>query len=376
MFPRIYSIVKKEFRQVSRDKRTLGILVAVPAFMIVMFGYALNFDVKHTTLALYDEERSDESRAFIREFLHSEYFDFKTILRDKGEIDPLLGRERCRIVVVIPKDFSHHLKSGEESPIQVIVDGANSNAATTAIGYVMAITEEYSTRIVLETLQRSGRGDMTMPIDYRPRVWYNPELRSAKFLVPGLVAFILMVTAVISTSLSVVRESEKNTIEQIIVSRARPIEFIIGKTLPFMVISFAATIIILVTSYILFDVEIKGSIPLLFAITLIFLAGCLGLGLLISTIAETQQVAFLLAVILTMLPTFLLSGFVFPIRNMPVVIQAITYFIPARYFLVVLRSIILKGVGIQAFYSDVLFLAAFAVLVLSVSAVRMKRRSW
>jgi len=215
-----------------------------------------------------------------------------------------------------------------------------------------------------------------MPIDYRPRVWYNPELRSAKFLVPGLIAFILMVTAVISTSLSVVRESEKNTIEQIIVSRARPIEFIVGKTVPFMVISFVATMIILVVSYILFDVEIKGSLPLLFSITLIFLAGCLGLGLLISTVAETQQVAFLLAVILTMLPTFLLSGFVFPIRNMPVVIQVITYLIPARYFLVVLRSIILKGVGIQAFYSDVLFLAGFAVVVLTVSAVRMKRRSW
>ncbi|HTX17196.1 MAG TPA: ABC transporter permease [Bacteroidota bacterium] len=376
MLRRIYTIIKKEFRQVGRDKRTLGILIVVPAFMIVMFGYALNFDVKHTSIALYDEEKSDESRAFMREFLHSEYFDFKHVLRDKGEIDGLLGNEQCRIVVVIPKDFSHHLKSGEVSPIQLIVDGANSNAATTAIGYVMAITEEYSTKIVLETLRHSGRGDMSMPIDYRPRVWYNPELRSAKFLVPGLIAFILMVTAVISTSLSVVRESEKNTIEQIIVSRARPIEFIIGKTVPFMAISFVATIIILVVSYILFDVAIKGSLLLLFSITLIFLAGCLGLGLLISTVAETQQVAFLLAVILTMLPTFLLSGFVFPIRNMPVVIQVITYFIPARYFLVVLRSIILKGVGIQAFYSDVVFLLVFAVVVLVVSAVRMKRRSW
>ena len=217
---------------------------------------------------------------------------------------------------------------------------------------------------------------MSMPIDYRPRVWYNPELRSAKFLVPGLIAFILMVTAVISTSLSVVRESEKNTIEQIIVSRARPIEFIVGKTIPFMIISFIATLVILIASYILFDVAVKGSLLLLLGITLIFLTGCLGLGLLISTVAETQQVAFILAVILTMLPTFLLSGFVFPIRNMPVVIQAITYLIPARYFLVVLRSLILKGVGLGAFYSDVLFLVAFAAIVLAVSAARMKKRSW
>jgi len=376
MFQRIFAIAKKEFRQVARDKRTLGILILVPAFMIIMFGYALNFDVKHTSMGLYDEEKSSESRAFTQEFLHSEYFDFKYVLKTKQEIDGLLGKEQCRIVIVIPKDFSHHLKGDEAAPIQVIVDGANSNAATTAIGYVSAITQEYSTRIVLQSLMRGGRSDMSMPIDYRPRVWYNPELRSAKFLVPGLIAFILMVTAVISTSLSVVRESEKNTIEQIIVSRARPIEFIVGKTIPFMIISFIATLVILIASYILFDVAVKGSLLLLLGITLIFLTGCLGLGLLISTVAETQQVAFILAVILTMLPTFLLSGFVFPIRNMPVVIQAITYLIPARYFLVVLRSIILKGVGLGAFYSDVLFLVAFAAIVLAVSAARMKKRSW
>ena len=376
MFRRVFAFVKKELRQVARDRRTLGVLVVIPAFMIVMFGYALNFDVKHTSIAVYDEEKSSESRAFIEEFLHSEYFDFKYVLKDKDKIDGLLGKEQCRIVIVIPRDFSHHLKEGTIAPIQIIVDGANSNAATTAIGYVMAVTQDYSTNIVVQSLQREGRTDIAMPIDYRPRVWYNPELRSAKFLVPGLIAFILMVTAVISTSLSVVREKERNTLEQIIVSQTRPFEFILGKTIPFMLISFAATLIILVVSFILFDVAVKGSLFLLLIITLIFLTGCLGLGLLISTVAETQQVAFMLAVILTMLPTFLLSGFVFPIRNMPVVIQAITYLIPARYFLVVLRSIILKGVGISAIYTDVFFLIAFAAIVISISAARMKKQSW
>ena len=376
MFRRVFAFVKKELRQVARDRRTLGVLVVIPAFMIVMFGYALNFDVKHTSIAVYDEEKSSESRAFIEEFLHSEYFDFKYVLKDKNKIDGLLGKEQCRIVIVIPNDFSHHLKEGVDAPIQIIVDGANSNAATTAIGYVMAVTQEYSTNIVVQSLQREGRTDIAMPIDYRPRVWYNPELRSAKFLVPGLIAFILMVTAVISTSLSVVREKERNTLEQIIVSQTRPFEFILGKTIPFMIISFAATLIILMVSFILFDVAVKGSLLLLLVITLIFLTGCLGLGLLISTVAETQQVAFMLAVILTMLPTFLLSGFVFPIRNMPVVIQAITYLIPARYFLVVLRSIILKGVGIGAIYTDVFFLIVFAAIVISISAARMKKQSW
>ena len=376
MSRRVFAFVKKELRQVARDRRTLGVLVVIPAFMIVMFGYALNFDVKHTSIAVYDEEKSSESRAFIEEFLHSEYFDFKYVLKDKNEIDGLLGKEQCRIVIVIPNNFSHHLKEGVDAPIQIIVDGANSNAATTSIGYVMAVTQEYSTNIVVQSLQREGRTDIAMPIDYRPRVWYNPELRSAKFLVPGLIAFILMVTAVISTSLSVVREKERNTLEQIIVSQTRPFEFILGKTIPFMIISFAATLIILMVSFILFDVAVKGSLLLLLVITLIFLTGCLGLGLLISTVAETQQVAFMLAVILTMLPTFLLSGFVFPIRNMPVVIQAITYLIPARYFLVVLRSIILKGVGIEAIYTDVFFLIVFAAIVISISAARMKKQSW
>ncbi len=376
MFRRVFAFVKKELRQVARDRRTLGVLVVIPAFMIVMFGYALNFDVKHTSIGVYDEEKSSESRAFIEEFLHSEYFDFKYVLKDKNEIDGLLGKEQCRIVIVIPNNFSHHLKEGVDAPIQIIVDGANSNAATTSIGYVMAVTQEYSTNIVVQSLQREGRTDIAMPIDYRPRVWYNPELRSAKFLVPGLIAFILMVTAVISTSLSVVREKERNTLEQIIVSQTRPFEFILGKTIPFMIISFAATLIILMVSFILFDVAVKGSLLLLLVITLIFLTGCLGLGLLISTVAETQQVAFMLAVILTMLPTFLLSGFVFPIRNMPVVIQAITYLIPARYFLVVLRSIILKGVGIGAIYTDVFFLIVFAAIVISISAARMKKQSW
>ena len=376
MFVRILAIALKEFKQVARDKRTLGILVIIPAFMIVMFGYALNFDVKHTSLAVYDEDKSNESREFVRSFLHSEYFDLKYELDSKDEIDKLLGNEMCRMVLVIPGDFSNHLKGGETAPVQVIVDGANSNAAATAIGYVDAITEDYSTKIVLQSLERGGRTHMTMPIDYRPRVWFNPELRSAKFLVPGLIAFILMVTAVVSTSLSVVREKERNTLEQIIVSDARPFEFIVGKTVPYIVISFSATIIILLVSFLLFDVVIKGSILLLLGITLIFLTGCLGLGLLISTVAETQQVAFILAIILTMLPTFLLSGFVFPIRNMPAVIQAITYFIPARYFLVVLRSIILKGAGIGAFYTEVLFLVAFAAIAIGVSSVRIKKQSW
>lgn len=375
MFSRIKPIVIKEFRQVARDKRSLGVLLFIPAFMLVMFGYALNFDVKHTSLAIYDDDKSQKSRDFVENFLHSEYFDLKYYLHSTSEIDKLMGEEKVRVAVVIPQDFSEKLLAGREAVVQIIVDGANANAASTAVGYVNAIVQSYSTKILTDSLMRIGKSGLSLPIDYRPRVWYNPELRSAKFLVPGLIVLILMITAVISTSLSVVREKERGTMEQITVSPIKPAELIIGKTIPFVIISLIGAIIILLASFILFDVVIKGSYILLFIITLIFLTGCLGLGLLISTFAETQQLAFMLAVMVTILPTFILSGFVFPIRNMPVVIQAITYLIPARYFIVVLRSIILKGVGLSAFWHQTLFLIAFAIFTIILSSMRLSKQT-
>jgi ABC-2 type transport system permease protein len=235
------------------------------------------------------------------------------------------------------------------------------------------IIQQYSINVMTETFAVQGGRMVMIPIDFQPRVWYNPELKSAKFLVPGLIAFILMVTAVISTALAVVREREMGTIEQIMVSPIKPLELILGKTIPYTVISLIATVMILVLGYILFGVSMKGSVFLLALVTVVFLIGALGMGLLISTIAETQQVAFMIAVLATMLPTFILSGFVFPIRNMPWIIQAVTYFIPARYFLVALRAIVLKGVGISAFWEELLFMTAFAVIVLAISSVRLKK---
>jgi ABC-2 type transport system permease protein len=369
----ILPIVRKEFRQIRRDKRALGVLLFIPAMMLVMFGYALNFDVKHSALAVCDEDNSKTSREFTQLFFNSEYFDYAYQLADLRNMDELLDVEKARAVIVIPADFSHNVAEGKDVSIQVIVDGANSNAATTVLGYISAIVQQYSLNVMTKTFYRKGGQQIVKPIDLRPRVWYNPELRSAKFLVPGLIAFILTITAVISTSLAVVREWEMGTVEQIIVSPIKPVELILGKTIPYTIIALIATVIILIASYVLFGVSIKGSVLWLFVVTFVFLVGSLGLGLLISTIAGTQQVAFMVAVIATMLPTFILSGFVFPIRNMPTIIQAVTYFIPARYFLVALRSIILKGVGPSAFWDQLLFLIAYAALMLGASSVRMKK---
>jgi ABC-2 type transport system permease protein len=369
----ILPIVRKEFRQIRRDKRALGVLLFIPSIMLIMFGYALNFDVKHSALAVYDEDNSKTSRDFVQLFFHSEYFDDAYRLNDLRSMDELLDQEKVRAVIVIPTDFSHAIARGDDASVQIIVDGANSNTATTVVGYIGAIIQQYSFNVTAKTLYRKGGRQISLPIDLRPRVWYNPELRSAMFLVPGLIAFILTITAVVSTSLSVVREWEMGTIEQIIVSPMKPVQLILGKTAPYLVISLVGTAVILLAGYVLFDVAIKGSFVWLFIVTLVFIVGSLGLGLFISTIAGTQQVAFIIAVIATLLPTFILSGFVFPIRNMPPAIQAITYFIPARYFLVALRSIILKGVGPSAFWDQLLCLIAYATLMLGASSMRMKK---
>jgi ABC-2 type transport system permease protein len=368
---RIKPVVKREFRQIARDKRSLILLLVLPAFLLIMYGYALNFDVKHLALAVLDQEKSQRSRDFLDRFLNTEYFDLKFDLDNMKQIDDLMGKGEVQVALVIPRDFSPALLAGRESPVQVIIDGEDTGIAGTVIGYVSAIAQSYSTRLVIDTMEKSGLRDFGVPVDYHPRVWFNPELKSARFLIPGLMAFVLMITVVISTSFSVVREIERGSIEQLIVSPLRPAELIIGKTIPYAFISFLSAHSVLLFAYLLFDVSIKGSYAWLLIGILFFLICGLGLGLLISTIASTQQVAFMMAIISTMLPTFILSGFVFPIRNMPAVVQAITYVIPARYFLVILRAIMLKGVGLDAFGRELALLAGFAFLTLFLSSVRM-----
>jgi len=371
IFERLKPVMKKEFRQIGRDKRSLFLLLILPAFLLIMYGYALNFDVKHLALAVFDQEKSQRSRDFLDRFLHTEYFDLKFDLDNMKQIDDLMGKGEVQVALVIPRDFSRSLLAGRESPVQVIIDGEETGIAGTAIGYLSAITQSYSTELVVETMKTAGRVEFELPVDYHPRVWFNPDLRSARFLVPGLMAFILMITVVISTSFSVVREIERGSIEQLIVSPLRPAELIIGKTIPYALISLLSAHSVLLFGYLLFDVSIKGSYAWLLMGMLFFLLCGLGLGLLISTIASTQQVAFMLAIITTMLPTFILSGFVFPIRNMPVIIQAVTYLIPARYFLAILRSVMLKGVGLGSFGWELALLAGFAFLTLFLSSVRM-----
>lgn len=370
---RIRPIVIKEFRQIRRDKRSLGVLLILPAFLVLLIGYALNFDVRHVLLAVWDQDRTSDSRELIDAFIHNEYFTLTQRVESYGEIEELLGEGQALVSLVIPPSYSRDLASGGDVTIQVLVDGANANTATTVLGYVNIILQSHSAKITAAATQRLGR-ELIAPIDFRPKVWYNPELVTAKFLVPGLIGFILMISAVVSTSLSVVKEKERGTMEQLMVSPLTTTEIIIGKTIPYLIVGLVGSVLVLLVGFLLFDIAIRGSIVYLYAGIFLFLIAALGQGLLISTIAQTQQVAFIISVFSSLLPTFLLSGFVFPIRSMPLVLQILSNATPAKYFLILVRSVVLKGAGLSAFWEQFVFLLLFALVMLGISSLRLRKR--
>ena len=367
-------VVIKEFRQIRRDPTSLGMLMILPAALIVLVGYALNFDVKHVPLLVMDQSRTSESREYLAMFQHSEYFAPLGTVDRYQDIEEAFMHGRAKIALVIPTDFGSRLMAGRGGRVQILIDGSDANTSAQAMGYAVRMTMDYSNRILLEGLRRTGR-NVYIPIDLQPRIWYNPDMVSSKFLVPGLIGFIIMLTAVISTSLTVVREKERGTMEQIMVSPLRPIEVILGKTIPYVGIALVSATIILILGYLLFDIEIKGSLVLLYAGISVLILGSLGQGLLISSATDSQQVAFMASIFTTLLPAFLLSGFVFPIASMPVVLQVISNLAVVKYFLVIVRGVMLKGVGFEAVWEQFLFMGIFALITLGISVKRLQKRT-
>ncbi len=370
----------KELRQIVRDRRTLLILLLVPAFFQLLYGYALNFDIRNLRLAVQDRDRSAASRELVSSFANSGYFDLVGYVDANAELEQLIDRNEVRIVLGIPSGFARDLEMSRPTTVQVIIDGENANTASTAMGYATAIVGNFSATKAVETAPRLVKSMAPVAprapgpsITAEPRIWYNPSLKSALFLVPGLIAYISMITAVVSTALSVVREKERGTMEQVRMAPLSPASYIIGKTLPYLGISFLSALLIILISMALFELPMNGSWALLILAIGLFLVGAQAQGLLVSTIAETQQVAFQLALLSSFLPTFILSGFIFPFSSMPAVVQAITYVVPARYFLVALRAIVLKGADITAFWQDLVALAIFATVALTLAALRLKR---
>ncbi|MBK7379086.1 MAG: ABC transporter permease [Ignavibacteriales bacterium] len=368
MFHRILAIAKKEYRQLKRDTRMLFIVFFFPVVLLAIFGYAINFDVKHIKIAVYDQDKSDYTREYVDGLISSEYFDLVKYVSDDNEIKTLLDEKIVQAVIVFPNDLSRRLNNKEEVKVQYLVDGVDGNTATVIVNYANAATFNYSLKLTKEYLAVTGK-KMYVPINLEPRFWFNPELVSVFFLIPGLMGMILIITAVISVSLSIVREKERGTIEQLNVSPLTSIELIIGKILPYIVISLINATIVLIAGYVLFGIAIKGDLLLLLLGTLTFLFAAISLGIFISTVADSQQVAFQAANVSSLLPSLILSGFIFPIESMPTVIQWVTNITPAKFYIVILRAILLRGAGLSAFWDQLIYLLIFGIVFIGLATI-------
>jgi ABC-2 type transport system permease protein len=371
---RLRPIIIKEFRQIWRDPTSLGMLLVLPAALIILVGYALDFDVKHIPLVIFDQCKTAESRAFLEKFKETEYFDYLYEAASYSEVEELFMQGKAKAAVVTPTSFGRDLLAGRNTTVQILLDGSDANSAGQALAFASRMTMDYSTRMITQAWEVRGR-EPYLPISFRPRIWFNPDLASSRFLIPGLIGFIVVLTGVISTSLTVVREKERGTMEQIMVSPLRPLDIIMGKTIPYMFISIVAASLILLIGYLLFDVEVKGSILLLYGAIFTIVLGALGQGLLISTVTDSQQVAFMVSVFSSLLPSFLLSGFVFPVSSMPVVLQVFSNIAVNKFFLIVVRGIMIRGVGFSAVWEQFVFMIIFALVMLTIGTRRMVKRS-
>jgi len=370
---RIAAIAKKEFKHLFRDIRMFMILILFPMFLLGIFGYAVNFDVHHIKIIVYDEDNSNLSREFVNSLTRSKYFDLVDNISDDSKIKGILNTKKAQCVVVIPKNLSEKYYSKQESKIQFLIDGVDGNTANIIQFYVTAATSSYSANLSSDVLAISGVKQYT-PIDFEPIFWFNPDLKSTRFLVPGLIAMILIITAAVSVSLSLVREKERGTIEQINVSSIKTFELLIGKTFPYVLLSLYNAAMILVVGYFMFDVVVKGSYIFLFICTSIFLLAATSVGILVSVISDSQQIAFTIATLITLLPSVILSGFIFPIESMPLMIQIVTNITPAKFFIRILRAIVLRGVGIYSYWDQLLYLILFTTVLLGAAIIIYNRR--
>ena len=374
MIRRYLAIVSKEFIHIVRDRRTLALSFVMPIVLLLLLGYAANTDVRNVSLAVFDQDRSPASRALIDAFRAGGYFRLDYYVGSEDEIAELIGRGDARAGMIIPPRYSSDLAAGHQAQVAVALDGSDPIVAQTALAAAIQTGQAKATEIALARLAERGQSaSFVLPLEVHTQVWYNPDLVSAYYMVPALIGIILLFQSVVLTSTAVVRERERGTIEQLIVTPIRSLELIAGKLTPYVVIAFVSTIEILVVGAVLFSVPIVGSVLLLLALAALFLATTLGIGLLISTLAKTQQEAMVTAQFF-LLPNIFLSGFFFPLAAMPEILQWISLAFPLRYFLTIVRGIVLKGVGIEAFWPEVIALAVFATLVTVAAARRFRKR--
>jgi ABC-2 type transport system permease protein len=367
---RIRELVRKEFIQLFRDRKNRPLLIIAPLIQIVLFGYVVSTDVRDIRLGLLDQSRTPESRLFIDTLTGNPTFRITHRVESPGELDSLLLRRKVDLTVLIPPDFASRIRQGNTATVQILADGIASNMAAVRIGHTITVLEAFNTRMIKELYAR--RIDYGH-VDERLRTWYNPNLDSQNYYVPGIVAVLVMILTLLLTSMAIIREKESGTMEQLIVTPLSSAEMILGKTIPFILIAQAQMVAVTIFAKLWFGVPIYGSISLLFTTTCLFLLSTLGLGLFISTISQSQQQA-MMTTFFFILPMFMLSGFVFPIRNMPAVVQWFTYLNPLRYMLVIIRGIFLKGIGLEALWHQIAGLAAIGLLVFGGAVSRFKKR--
>lgn len=373
MFERLKAMLVKEFIQALRDPRMRFILFVIPVFQTVIFGYAVNTDVRHVRTAVYDLDNSPESRDLTAQFVRSGYFDVTEYVRYDGRVRELMDRGTVKAVIRMNRGFGESLRAGRSTPLQVILDGTDSNTAGIVLNYLAGITARYGNRLQIDQATRhTGVSPVPGGVELNSRAWFNENLESRNFYVPAVIANIVLIITMLLSSMAVVREKEIGTMEQIIVTPISRTEFILGKTFPFVLIGFLDVAMITAVSYFWFDVPIRGSLVLLFGATALFLMSSLGFGLFISTISNTQQQAMMSAFFF-IFPAMLLSGFAFPIESMPEPAQWLTCLNPLRYYLVIIRGIFLKGVGIDILWQQLAALAILGFLILSFAVNRFRK---
>lgn len=370
---RTWAVARKEALHIVRDPRSLGMAVAIPMLLLVLFGYALTLDVDRVPLVVWDQSRTQTSRDFVSRFSESRYFAVQDYVRSYREVEHAVDSGVALAALVLPGDFASRMAAAEPTPVQLIVDGSDSNTATIAMGYAAAVVQAYSQDVAISAMPRAGGAPLQAPLDVRPRVWFNADMESRNYIIPGLIAVIMTVIAALLTSLTVAREWERGTMEQLISTPVKGAELILGKLLPYFAIGLLDVLLAVVMAEFLFHVPMRGSPVLLFAIAAVFLVGALSMGILISIVTKSQLLASQLAMVLTFLPSFLLSDFMYAVSNMPVPIQVITYIVPARYFVGALKAIYLKGVGLEVIALEAGLLTVFGAAVLTFAIVQFKK---
>jgi ABC-2 type transport system permease protein len=364
---RIFTIAGKEWVQIVRDKRSLVLSLGLPVAMLFLFGYALSMDVTQVKTAVYDQDRTPLSRSLIEKFSHTEYISIYKYVNNNKEIDSLLDKGQVILAVVIPPDFEKRYMSGKDADVQLLVDGSDSSSAMIATGYVKMIMYEFNKEMTFKGLNQSGITDLRIPVDVRTRIWYNPQLKSRNFIISGTIVVVMAIISALITSLTIAREWERGTMETLITTPMRKYELYFGKLIPYILIVLFDVVVTASAGYFIFDMPMKGSIVELYIVSLLFLIGTSGLGLLISSSSRNQLLAVQMAAIVTYMPSILLSGYIFPIKNMPAIIQGITYFVPARYLIFYMKGITMKGIGFSMMWSQIIFLVLFAVIVMVIS---------